>query len=235
MEQIFEQTLQKVLSTNVEELSLNQCIFLDTYNFIKKNPYSTFEEYQSYDFFKLSKAEFDSIKSYFNKTFVPTFLDYKKHCDLPFVPFLSHIYTNDIKMEKNVIEAIEIIQEWFILNPPHISYKFNNIHVKTWIRNLIQHNQDEWELVLANCNRNSLYKIQILSNMICDYVISTNKLPPGSIWNYPKFLQTALSYTYNLYIKKENTKRYPFLDLVLPYEHSPINNFLQLHKCLTNV
>jgi len=59
-----------------------------------------------------------------------------------------------------------------------------------------------------------------------------NKIQPGSIWQYPKFFQTALSNSYNIYIRPENPKRYPFLDLVLPYENSPNNNFLHLHNCI---
>lgn len=230
MEQIFE----NLTTNNVKEFTLNQIIFYDAYDFIKENPNSTFDEYNIDDeFFKLSKTEFELIKTYFDKTYVPTFSDFEKQSKFPFVPFLSHIYSKEIKMEKHVINAIEIIQEWFTFNPVPISYKFDNIHVKMWIRNLIQHNQDEWEILLSNCNRRLLYKNYIFSNMICDYLTSTNKkIPPGSIWQYPKFLQSALSYTYNIYIKKENTKRYPFLDLILPYEHSPIDNFFQLHKCL---
>lgn len=232
MEQIFKETLQKVNSK--QELTFNQFLFSDAYNFIKENPYSTFNDYNAKDYFyKLSKLEFDLIKTQFDKTFVPTFLEFKTHSKLSFVQFLSHIYSNDIKMQKNVIDAIEYIQEWFDLNPAPISYKFNNIHVKVWTRNLIQHNQNEWELVLSNCNRELLYKTWIFANMICNYITTTyKKIPKGSIWQYPKFLQTALSYAYNIYIKNENDKHYPFLDLLLPYEHSPINNFLHLHKCL---
>lgn len=215
-----------------EKLTFNQYLFLDVYNYIKENQECTFDEYYNTDSFpKLSKLEFESIKTFFEKNL--TFSDFVKSSKLDFVPFLSHIYTNEIKIEKNLIEAINIIQEWFIFHPAPVSYKYNDINVKLWLRNLIQHNQDEWELILSSCNRELLYKTWIFANMIGDYITSTYKnIPPESIWHYPKFLQTSLSYTYNLYIKKENIKHYPFLDLVLPYEHSPINNFLRLHKTL---